>query len=753
MLFDNVIKPQKDRICIKCLILLIFLLSLGILPPYTFPQVAENQKLNTSRVLIVFGPHYGIPTADILLPAITNTLKKGGIQSDHIYVEFLDFFRFPGIRDGSEMVDLLTKKYKETAIDLIIPISQEAVDFVAGELSILSPGAPLLIPGFEAKPAWESKKRPLITMPTELDIEGTLALAIKLFPTAERLVVVSGDDEHSRLFLDSITATAKKFPEFREIIHTADLAYSEMLQFIEDLPSDTIAIFGTYFIDSAGQSYVPAEVAKRTAEQSAVAVFGIRDVHVKNGLVGGSVIISTKLGEQAAETALEFISGELKLNGTDISLKAQHFPLFNWEQLKRFDAETQKLPETTVFFNKPQTLWENHKTELIFAVVILFILLLFLILLNLKNNNLRIALKTQREAEKSLIKSEQNHRLLFETMSPGVVYQAADGKIISANPASEKILGLTFEQMIGKTSMDPRWRMVTEDGRTVPGSEHPAMIALKTGEKVGPVIRGVFNPVEERYVWLSIAAIPLSKPGENKPFKVYATFDDVTDRKEAEDSLAIQLKEKEKLINELSHRTYNNMQVIQALLEYKQLAHPDFSLKQFVNEINGQIRSMAFAHRELQRGEHLSRIDLKEYLKTLVQFVVDRSQEDVKIKMTFDLVPVQVLLDSARPLGLIINELVVNVLNHAFPNNLEKDFTAKLRISSGVSEDGEIDVCISDNGIDWAPSNDPTTPMTGGIGLVIALVKEQLGGTISFDGSNGTTCIITFKDNLYAERV
>ncbi len=140
-------------------------------------------------------------------------------------------------------------------------------------------------------------------------------------------------------------------------------------------------------------------------------------------------------------------------------------------------------------------------------------------------------LERERKSQESLRQSEEKHRQLFETMTQGVIYQAADGEIISANPAAENTLGLSIEQMQSKTSSDPHWQMIEENGTPVPGTEHPTMIALRTGQKVGPVTRGVFHPDKNSHIWLSITAIPLFLPGEEKPFQAYATFADITEQK------------------------------------------------------------------------------------------------------------------------------------------------------------------------------------------------------------------------------
>ncbi len=140
-----------------------------------------------------------------------------------------------------------------------------------------------------------------------------------------------------------------------------------------------------------------------------------------------------------------------------------------------------------------------------------------------------------KQAEEALRAGEEKYRRLFETLSQGVVYHGADGGIVSANPAAERILGISVDQILSKTSMDPCWKMICEDGSSVFGTDHPAMIALRTGEKVGPVIRGVFHPEKNAHIWLDITAVPLFQPGDGKPSQVYATFEDITGRRKAEE--------------------------------------------------------------------------------------------------------------------------------------------------------------------------------------------------------------------------
>ena len=136
-----------------------------------------------------------------------------------------------------------------------------------------------------------------------------------------------------------------------------------------------------------------------------------------------------------------------------------------------------------------------------------------------------------------LRRSEERYRNLFEIMVQGVVCQDAAGHIFAANPAAERILGLTLDQMQGRTSVDPGWKAIHEDGSDFPGGTHPSMVALRSGEPVRDVIMGVYHPLADRPVWINVNAIPEFRPGETVPYQVYTTFEDITERKRAEAAL------------------------------------------------------------------------------------------------------------------------------------------------------------------------------------------------------------------------
>jgi PAS domain S-box-containing protein len=129
------------------------------------------------------------------------------------------------------------------------------------------------------------------------------------------------------------------------------------------------------------------------------------------------------------------------------------------------------------------------------------------------------------------IENDERYYRLFEKMVHGVIFHDGEGKIIECNRSAELLLGMTRDQMMGKTSVNPEWRTIHEDGSDMPYDQHPVVRALRTGQPVKDVTMGVFHPHANRWFWLLINSEPEFREGESRPFRIFTTFTDITRQK------------------------------------------------------------------------------------------------------------------------------------------------------------------------------------------------------------------------------
>jgi diguanylate cyclase (GGDEF)-like protein/PAS domain S-box-containing protein len=125
-------------------------------------------------------------------------------------------------------------------------------------------------------------------------------------------------------------------------------------------------------------------------------------------------------------------------------------------------------------------------------------------------------------------------RATLESLGEGVLLQAADSSIVAANEAAPRILGLTREQLMGRTSFDPRWRCVHRDGSDFPGDAHPAVVSLREHRSVRDVVMGVHKP-DGDLSWLLVNAEPVVDDVGNDTGSIVCTFADITCHLETDD--------------------------------------------------------------------------------------------------------------------------------------------------------------------------------------------------------------------------
>ena len=132
-----------------------------------------------------------------------------------------------------------------------------------------------------------------------------------------------------------------------------------------------------------------------------------------------------------------------------------------------------------------------------------------------------------KQLQRAMAEREAHYRAIIDALAEGVVVQDHEGKIVSWNQSAERVLGLTGDQLSGRTSMDPQWRVVNANDEPMAGEEHPIMRARLTGEHVDGVVQGVHRG-DGAVVWLSVNARPMFVGNLDDNAGAVATFTDIT---------------------------------------------------------------------------------------------------------------------------------------------------------------------------------------------------------------------------------
>jgi len=155
-----------------------------------------------------------------------------------------------------------------------------------------------------------------------------------------------------------------------------------------------------------------------------------------------------------------------------------------------------------------------------------------------------------RRSEESLRESELRYRSAVLALEEGILVLDASGTIQACNASAERILGLSADEIVGRTSADPKWQLLWEDGSPVPHDAYPVTITLRTGQPCSNVVMGVHKP-DGTLNWILINSQPLVRADGNTVYGVLATFADITELKRTRELLGQKNKELEEARSEI----------------------------------------------------------------------------------------------------------------------------------------------------------------------------------------------------------
>ncbi|MES2216955.1 MAG: histidine kinase dimerization/phosphoacceptor domain -containing protein [Pseudomonadota bacterium] len=198
--------------------------------------------------------------------------------------------------------------------------------------------------------------------------------------------------------------------------------------------------------------------------------------------------------------------------------------------------------------------------------------------------------------------------------------------------------------------------------------------------------------------------------------------------------------EKEALLKEVYHRVKNNLQVVSSLLSLQAGATEEVAIQKVLLESSSRVKSMALVHEMLYQTENLASIAMKSYIVNLFKYLFQIYKTNVKnVQLDVDIDDITLSIDLAIPCGLIINELVSNVIKHAFPNDKLGIITFSFK-----KQDHKIVLTLRDNGVGIPSEIDIQNTASLGMRLIHSLTK-QLDGNILLNRANGTAFTLTFK--------
>jgi len=337
----------------------------------------------------------------------------------------------------------------------------------------------------------------------------------------------------------------------------------------------------------------------------------------------------------------------------------------------------------------------------------------------------------QKKAEESLRHSEALFRSVFDQSAVGSVIVGLDKKFIRLNAAFCNFLGYEEAELIGKTIADITYPEdvklgMAEMRQLMDNKRESTRFEKRYLRKDGSVVWGEIN-------------ISLIKDDADEPLFFLPTIIDITERKLAEKKIGDLLAERELTLKEVHHRIKNNMGTIGSLLSLQAHSTKNSEISAALDEAGNRIRTMQLLYDKLYRSDNFNRVSVKDYLFSLVEAMINNYPKIMKVRVTYDIEDFELEAAILQPLGIMINELLTNIMKYAFIGKEGGQIIVSASLSTNL-----VSVVVQDDGVGMPESIDFGNTPGFGLELIHALAM-QLDGKVRIERGTGTKVVLEFN--------
>lgn len=643
-------------------------------------NIAEQPK----RVLILNSYHPGMPLSDEEIRGIKTTLPV----DTAIFIENMDTKRLRDAGYLSLLREVYAMKYAGKQFDIIFSLDDDALLFLLEHGQSIFKDIPVVFCGVNGLRPGMLDQAPLFTGVVEtMHVERTLKTGLKLYPQAERILVVtdrSTTGASNRAILEEMALSGRIGRPFVFLDEGHGLDLTELVDKLRSSPRPSLVYHSDFFQDKYGHALNPESVMPLVSENSPGPVLVHGGMYLGLGALGGWINSGFYQGSTAAGLALRIWAGEAPSSIAVVGEEINSVTL-DYKVMKRWgiDPGAVKISEQVNFINEPETQWHGYGLYMIAALA--FIILEGLLILWLLH-----LLRQQRILRNQASQSEARFRGLFDLTPIPLCYTLNDGRFVAVNQAFTEVLGYTVDDL---PALDDWWLKAYPD----------------------PCYRKSVMESWQRSGFINSAGIPMAherrvsaKDGTEHVMLVYynfldtysiASMVDITEHKKMQEMMV----QTEKMISVggisagIAHEINNPLGIIlQAVQTLAQRMRPDFSKNRDVamsmgldlellekysqarklNMFIADIESAALRAASIIRHMlDFSRLSQSHRLSCSLPVIIDKAlalaSNDFDLKKSFDFKKISIIKNYFDPLPDIectetdIEQVVLNLLRNS----------------------------------------------------------------------------------------
>ena len=489
-------------------LLLVLLLASATVAPVQGPRT----------VLTVHWSAEDFPSTPLIDESIRQVLLSHTAVPVDYFAEYLESDRFPSQEAEQALRDYINRKFNGRRIDVVLAVSDPALEFVLRHRAELFPDAPVVaslsnVPDPQTLAAGAG----LTGVAGGVAYDKTLDLALRLQPNTKRVFVIAYAPATN--LIEQVQSELKPFSSRVELTFLSSPSVERTLEQVRAVPADSLVLYIRHSREDHGRVLFPPEIARMVSEASPVPVYGVSDTYLGMGVVGGVAAFREQLGNRLGEMALQILRGA---RAQDVPMEPVSLTAaIDWRQLTRWRIDPSLIPPgTDIRFRQP-TPWQIYRGY-IFGAMALFVVQSGLI------GGLLLQRARRRRAEAALRESEAHFRIMADT-APVLIWRSGTNKQRDfVNLPWLRFTGRTLQQELGTGWMDS----VHPDDR--PGCLAASHAAFDAREPFRMEYR--LRRFDGEYRWMLDTGVPR--------WEAYGMFAgyigsclDFTDRKQAEAAL------------------------------------------------------------------------------------------------------------------------------------------------------------------------------------------------------------------------